>query len=229
MKKNVMMRVAAVLLVCVLASTCGISGTFAKYVTDGTSTDTARVAKFGVEVTGSNDIFNKWYTTHDTSLTSAEQAIVGANSVVSSNADNLLAPGTNGHLANFGITGTPEVAVRVTYALTSWTATGWTTTGTDVYFPIIFTVNGTDYYIGDTESIADFMTRVQNAIAESTEVYAAGTDLSTQYNTDLSVSWRWNFEGGSWAYQTDAKDTVLGNAGTAIFSMTITATVEQVD
>lgn len=228
MKKNVMMRVAALLLVCVLASTCGISGTFAKYVTNGTSTDFARVAKFGVVVTGSNDMFNKWYTTHDTSLTSAEQGIVGANSVVTSNGDNLLAPGTNGSLANFTITGTPEVAVRVTYELTSWTATGWEV-DSDVYFPIIFTVNSVDYYIGDSETVAEFMTRVQNAIAASTEVYAAGTNLATAYSTDLSVSWRWNFEGGSWAYQSDYKDTVLGNAGAATFTMTITAIVEQID
>ena len=49
MKKNVMMRVAAMLLVCVLASTCGISGTFAKYVTSTSSQDAARVAKWGFE------------------------------------------------------------------------------------------------------------------------------------------------------------------------------------
>lgn len=228
MKKNVMMRLAAILLVCVLASTCGISGTYAKYVTDGNSTDTARVAKFGVTVTGSNDIFNKWYSTHDTDLTTEEAAIVGANSVITSKGDNLLAPGTNGSLANFTITGTPEVAVRVTYDLTEWTATGWEVDG-NVYFPIIFTVNDTDYYIGETETVDAFMTRVKNAIAERTEVYKAGTVLDTEYATDLSVSWRWNFEGGSWTYQTDYKDTVLGNNGAAIFTMVITAKVEQID
>ena len=227
MKKNVMMRVASLLMVCVLATTCGISGTFAKYVTKGDSIDAARVAKFGVVVTGSNDMFNETYVTHDTDLTTDEAAIVGANSVVST--ENVVAPGTNGSLANFSITGTPEVAVRVSYDLTAWTHSGWEVESA-TYFPIIFTVNSTDYYIGDTETVDQFMARVKNAIKESTEVYAAGTVLDTNYATDLSVSWRWNFEGGSWAYQTDAKDTALGNAGTlAQLSMTITATVEQID
>ena len=46
-------RILFTLLVAVMISTCAISGTFAKYVTEATGTDTARVAKFGVEV---NDI-----------------------------------------------------------------------------------------------------------------------------------------------------------------------------
>ena len=47
MKKNRAMRLAALLLVAVLMSTCGISGTFAKYVTEVSSEDSARVAYWG--------------------------------------------------------------------------------------------------------------------------------------------------------------------------------------
>lgn len=50
MKKNKIMRIASVLLVAVILTTCAISGTFAKYVTSGSGSDTARVAKFGVTV-----------------------------------------------------------------------------------------------------------------------------------------------------------------------------------
>ena len=61
MKKNVMMRIASILLVCVLVTTCGISGTFAKYTTNATSSDTARVARWGVEVSASGTMFGKAY------------------------------------------------------------------------------------------------------------------------------------------------------------------------
>ena len=47
MKTNKMMRIASVLLVAVLLTTCSISGTFAKYVSQATGTDTARVAYWG--------------------------------------------------------------------------------------------------------------------------------------------------------------------------------------
>ena len=51
MKRNKMMRIASVLLVAVLLSTCVISGTFAKYTTSNSATDSARVAKWGVIIT----------------------------------------------------------------------------------------------------------------------------------------------------------------------------------
>ena len=43
MKKNIMMRVASALLIAVLLTTCAISGTFAKYVSTASGSDTARV------------------------------------------------------------------------------------------------------------------------------------------------------------------------------------------
>ena len=61
MKKNVMMRVASIMLVLVLMTSSVISGTFAKYVTEGQSKDSARVAKFGVTVTGNAAIFSDSY------------------------------------------------------------------------------------------------------------------------------------------------------------------------
>ena len=46
MKKNRMMRLASGLLVAVLLTTCVISGTFAKYVSEASASDVARVAKW---------------------------------------------------------------------------------------------------------------------------------------------------------------------------------------
>ena len=61
MKKNKMMRIAGGLLIAVLLTTSIISGTFAKYVTTGSAADEARVARFGVTVTGSGSLFAKNY------------------------------------------------------------------------------------------------------------------------------------------------------------------------
>ena len=65
MKTNKMMRLASVLLVAVLLSTCAISGTFAKYVTTKEASDSARVAKFGVTITASGKTFAEAYDHED--------------------------------------------------------------------------------------------------------------------------------------------------------------------
>ena len=61
MKKNVMMRVASIMLVLVLMTSSVISGTFAKYVTDVTTDDSARVARWGVEFVTNSDLFATQY------------------------------------------------------------------------------------------------------------------------------------------------------------------------
>ena len=60
MKKNKMMRIASVLLVAVLLSTCAISSTFAKYTTEFTGTSTAKVATWSVNVADA-DVNNKTF------------------------------------------------------------------------------------------------------------------------------------------------------------------------
>ena len=51
------MRVAGLLLALVLVTSCFVGGTFAKYVTGNYGEDNARVAKFGVAVQGTSDMF----------------------------------------------------------------------------------------------------------------------------------------------------------------------------
>lgn len=114
MKKNKMLRIASILLVVTLLSTCVISGTFAKYVTKAEGTDTARVAKWGVLLTlNAGNTFDTKYKTHDTSYD-------GELSVESSNGDKVVAPGTSAADIDAeikaSVSGTPEVATR--YAIT---------------------------------------------------------------------------------------------------------------
>ena len=95
MKKNRMMRLASILLVCVLLSTSVISGTFAKYVSEATGTSTATVAKWNVTVddvkldsTSKEFEFDLFKTILDTDPQDAD-----ADDEV---AANLIAPGTKG-------------------------------------------------------------------------------------------------------------------------------------
>ena len=115
MKKNRMMRLASALLVAVLLTTCAISGTFAKYVTTASATDTARVAKWGVRFIVGSDLFDEYYNKDAAGYT-------GMTLSVDSDSDpkvNLVAPGTAGDGYTFTTDGTkPEVSYRVTFKTT---------------------------------------------------------------------------------------------------------------
>ena len=129
MKKNWTMRVALLIVALTLITSCFVGGTFAKYVTGASYEDTARVAKFGVLLTIDGDSgFATKYATDDTTYK-------GAYTVEAT--DKVVAPGTPAGLKTetsetevsqenyraeatdenkaltFGISGTPEVAVRI--------------------------------------------------------------------------------------------------------------------
>lgn len=129
MKKNRMMRLASILLVATLMSTCTISGTFAKYVTYGSASDTARVAKWGVNITASGSLFADTYVEAaggNTPNGSGSITVKSSGSV----GDHVVAPGTkNTEGLTFAITGTPEVSTRVLIAVTG---KGAATEATDV-------------------------------------------------------------------------------------------------
>lgn len=232
MKKNRMMRLASGLLVAVLLSTCTISSTFAKYVTEGSANDSARVAKFGVTVTGTtgdaNQAFAKEYAASDATYTGVSVAA----------SVNVIAPGTSGTMSTFEVTGTPEVAVRVTYTPTVDLGNNWIDKDNEFYCPLKVTVGEITLCGLDYTSADDFETAIKDNIAAATADYGPGTDLSA-VNDDLQISWEWLFESDGGSYlanaQTDEKDTFLGdraagtvdNAGT--ISIDVTCTVTQID
>lgn len=118
MKKNRMMRLASGLLVAVLLSTCTISGTFAKYVTEDSASDAARVAKWGVTVLASGTLFGENYNGYSTDTTGNEISATVKNSVDTSiSGENIVAPGTENDTGMvLSISGKPEVATNVTVA-----------------------------------------------------------------------------------------------------------------
>ena len=220
-KKNVLMRSAGLLLVLVLVTSCFVGSTFAKYTVGGTGSDTARVAKFGVNVTANGTMFAREYATDDRSAGTIIKSVISTDKVV--------APGTKGNMASMTLTGTPEVAVRVGYAVNKFELKGWTTDGTTEYCPLVFTVGTASYKIGDAgiTSVSDLQDKVKAAITAYSKDYEANTDLSGVGADSLKVSWAWAFEGD------DAKDTALGSRAAedkaATVELEITTTVTQID
>jgi len=221
MKKNRMMRLASGLMVAVLLTTSMISGTFAKYVTSASGTDTARVAKFGVAITANGSTFAKEYATDDEDVKGTI-----ANSVVST--ENVVAPGTDGSMVSMALAGTPEVAVRVSYTGAFDISDNWTVDSGAFYCPLEITDNTTTIKGKNCASAAEFEAAVNAAINDYSKDYAAGTDLSGVAGDSLEVSWAWAFEGND-----DAKDTFLGNQAAAgnpaTVTLNVTTTVTQID
>ena len=226
MKKNRMMRLASILLVCVLLTTSVISGTFAKYVTEGTTMDSARVAKWGVTITANGSTFAEKY--DDVAGDNGAQ-VVAANGT-----DKVVAPGTEGELVEMVLAGTPEVAFSVDYEATL-VLNYWTVKNGVEYCPIVFTVNSETYGTVDTNAthksanVADLITAVEEAIENYSAEYDANQNLATESDVATpDVSWKWEFEGND-----DEKDTYLGDkaaAGTpAEISLTIVTTITQLD
>lgn len=226
MKKNKMMRLASAMMVLTLMSTSVISGTFAKYVTTASGSDSARVAKFGVKITAANDMFNDSYKDAKTTYTASEEG--DAITVqASTEGTNVVAPGTKGSLVGFAVTGTPEVDVEVTYVPTL-TLSGWEVDGA-VYCPIEIKVNDETFKVGvgAISDIAALKTAVEDAIKNKTAVYDTNTNLEA-VNDDVKVSWEWAYTGNE-----DAKDTKLGDAAAegsaATIELAITTTITQVN
>jgi len=239
MKKNRMMRLASVLLICVLLTTSVVGGTFAKYVTTQTGTDTARVAKWGVTITANGMTFANSYKNDEKNGTSIV-ANAGTSVKAIDDKAHVVAPGTKGELVSASITGKPEVAVRVEYEPTL-TLEKWKVEDKE-YCPLIFTVtkgsNRDTYGIkgmkdsnGSAPTIeCDDISKLQEAVVDAigafSEEYAPNTDLSTKNNTNkVQVSWEWAFDKND-----DAKDTALGNAeNKATVKLEIKTTVTQID
>lgn len=220
MKKNKMMRLASGLLVAVLLTTSMISGTFAKYVTEGSGSDNARVAKWGVTITANGETFANTYAKDDDSFDLA------ANTVVST--EDVVAPGTTGDMVSMKLSGTPEVAVRIEYKGT-FDISNWVVDA-EFYCPLIINVEGTPINGADYTDETAFEKAVNDAIANCSKDYPAGTDLSTAGVNVVNVTWEWPF---STSAENDVKDTKLGNVAVtgdaATVKLAVTTTATQID
>ena len=231
MKKNSTMRVAALLLALTLMTSCFVGGTFAKYTTAGTGTDTARVAKWGVEVMAFNGMFAESYTTHDTDYVGTY-----TNSVVSG--EKVVAPGTSGKMAEINISGQPEVAVEVTYEVTNIYLANWVDNDGNFYCPLKIKINSTVLCGLDYAKPEDFAKAISDNVAAYKESYEAGTILGNEQEHNMDITWEWAFEAdGTYAVnqQTDVKDTFLGSwvlrgeDHKPVITLEVKCTVTQID
>ena len=218
MKKNVMMRVASALLVAVLMTTSVISGTFAKYVTADDAQDSARVAKWGVQVSVDGTLFDDTYI-------DAPSEDADTITVKSSNTDKLVAPGTKNETGITAVVaGTPEVDVKVVFEVKGLAPDGTTeyetvkdvflkageykdyTNGnvftaesgeeptfnlTQTYYPVKFTLTQSteaDPLVKDG-TLAEVETALE---ALSTAKYDANTNLADAVGT-LNLTWKWDY------------------------------------
>ena len=166
MKKNVMMRVASALLVAVLMTTCAISGTFAKYTSTASGSDSARVAKWDFKINGTTansntftfDLFN---TVLDSDGNTEADIKVADGTII--------APGTKG---SFAIVLKNDSEVTAKYVI-DYTVTN------EANIPVVFSLDGETWKNNIDE--LDVTTPVTVAIGAT---------------PTITVHWMWAFEGG---------------------------------
>ncbi len=223
--KNKNMRAASALLALTMVTSCFVGGTFAKYTTSTTGSDSARVAYWGFDqaATTTIDMFDGVY----------------GETVDSSNEDNVVAPGTS-KTTTFAFCYTPKDAT-----VNALTAGAIAAPEVDYTFTVNPTITG-DYDVLDENE--NFVWTLAAGSAEATEyqtveallaavkalsgdstgskTYDAG-ELPDNFTADDEVyTIGWN-----WAYSVDddgdVADTAMGNAqdlDDVTFSITITAT-----
>ena len=186
-----------------------IAGTYAKYISEITGTDTAEVAKWkwtingdvidSVEDATNGYTFNLFDTIKDSDLSSSETDV----------ATGVIAPGTSG---SFSIDITNNSEVNATYAI------AFTETNTD-NIPIEYSSDGNTW-----------ITNVGSLNISTTAI-----NIGASSNT-ATIYWRWAFTGNAstnyTSTQTDATDTALGfgaNTSPASVQVTATVTVTQAD
>lgn len=240
MKKNKMMRIASVLLVAVILTTCAISGTFAKYTTSQTGSDAARVAYWGFNENNALTInlFKSDYTNVD-GTGDAKVVAPGTENEVSfnfayadNNADNVTAPEV---AYNFTVNATSSASTTNTQKLDENPNFYWTLKAPGA-------AAATKY-----ATMNDLLEAIKatSGDASGTKQYAAGK-LPTGFdagNNTYTIGWKWVFEGNDPIDDlnkdnlavTDPKtqdvyDTAMGNAtDLEDVQITITITATQVD
>ena len=229
MKKNRMMRLASVLMVAVMMTTCTISGTFAKYVTSVESQDSARVAYWGFKP-ATMDLSGLFVAEYD------------SKDVKAQNLKDVMAPGTKGS-ATFAFA--YDETVKANDA-------DQTMTGPEVRYNfkvevdalcddaikanknIVWKLDDAGVELTWGELIAAIKALAGHESGE--KVYEAGTLPAAfgEPSDTHTIYWEWKFQGGDATYSVDGEtlnqneyDTYMGNMDEmddVSLKVTITAT-----
>ncbi len=167
-RSSMMIRIVAVLAVTMMFTMCFVGGTFAKYTSSASGSDSARVAKWSFEVndteiaTTQTFTFNLFDTIKDSNGTDDETDMSPVDG-------SIIAPGTQG---SFQIKLENLSEVNATYAI------DYTVTNTNS-IPVKFSVDGGTNW---TEDLAD--------VTATNIAHTSGT-------VTITVQWKWDFEGNN--------------------------------
>ena len=213
MKKTKFMRAALLLLVLTLITSCFVGGTFAKYTTSASGSDSARVATWGFNDTGSvtlNDLFKTAYDKN-----------------VNGKAD-VIAPGTtNSATFAFKFSG-QEAAPEVAYTFTvNPTITG-DYDSLDANGSFKWTLAKGDAAATEYDTVANLLDAIKKLSGDTsgTMTYDPGKLPTAFTSADevYHIGWNWAFDGN------DIADTELGNMqNLENVKITITITATQID
>ena len=202
MKNNKTVKFMALVLFVTILAIILVSGTYAKYTTSATGSDTATVAKWSIKL-GNEDIAKSTEKTFTIDLFSTITNTDGYEEKNVKKTDgSLIAPGTMGSFTLLSLKNESEVNAKysVTYTLSNESGV-----------PLEFTTNKDD----ESSWKSDF-----TAVNVSNEALA--TDATA---TTATVYWRWAFTKDT---ARDTSDTTLGTT-TPTVTLTAKIDVEQAD
>ena len=203
MEKNKTMKMISITLLIVMIALILVSGTYAKYTSSATGSDSARVAKWAFNV-GGTDIASNTFK-FDLFKTIKDSDGNEENDVVSANGDKVIAPGTSG---SFDISLENKSEVSAKYGVKF-------TVSNEKNIPIQFSTDGNTW----TDSLT-------NIAADDTK-----TKLAPNGRKTITVQWKWAYEDTNEDTKeaTDAKDLALGTDGTATITVSAEVTATQAD
>lgn len=228
-KQNKRKRGIGALLALTSVTACLVAGTFAKYVTSGVATASARVAKFGVEVEISGD--TSFATSYNPTDAGAQEAGILAK-VTSEDGTAVVAPGTAGkNFMNIKISGKPESAVSLHANIlgvgdpkpkevfltkgqykdyTNVSNTNNFQIGEEGYYPVVFALidKSTDPN-NETPVVTGNIAKINEYLAANV---TSDLDPNVEIKKNYSLSWRWaTGSPGDTATTVNSADTLLGN------------------
>ena len=204
------MSMFALLLAAVLVTSYSVSGTYAKYTSTFTGSDTARVAKWAFTINGDDTIMTTNTFTFDLFNTVMDSNGTDAEGNIELTDGTIIAPGTQG---SFQIVLANDSEVDAQYTI------DYTETKT-ANIPVEYSLDGTDW------------------TADINDLDATATDINMNGGVaTINVYWRWVFEVADDAATTtdnettirNEADTVLGTTGTDTVKVEAKITATQVD
>ena len=204
MKKNVIFRIAAIVLMCTLVTACFASSTFARYTSSSANNaNTATVAKWSIKYNGTELAattaptvsFNVFSTVKDSNGTDSETDVTSGK----------IAPGTSGSFKIADIKNESEVTANISVKVVSVSNTS--------NIPIKF--------YSDEDMTKEITIAANTALLQSTDgKTAAGATL-----TGKTIYWKW-------AYGEAGADNALGIAAQTTaptYVITLAISADQVD